>query len=189
VNDQHITAVATIVQDFLLLGSAGLVGWYLCETRKMRKAAEAQVEAAFRPAVIVWHRGSLEKSPTLENIGNGPAMEVSWTLSDSDLSGNIEFIQPDHREELGMPGMRPVYEAGARAESSGRSSAVCIRCSYRSVSGKHYFSTSTFSLNSARFVPSEMTESSRDFLREQTMTDLNDVDLENDKNDEIVSAP
>ncbi len=62
-NDQHITALATIVQDFLLLSSAILIAWYLCETRKMRKAAEAQVEAAFRPALIVWHGGSLEESP------------------------------------------------------------------------------------------------------------------------------
>jgi hypothetical protein len=152
VNDQHITAIATIVQDFLLLASAVLIAWYLYETRKMRKAAEAQVESSFRPAVIVWHVGSLEESPTLENIGNGPAMEVSWTMSDSDLSGNIEFLQPDHREHLGMPGMKPVYEAGSKAESSGRSSVVCIKCSYRSLSGKHYFSTSTFSLDSSRFV-------------------------------------
>ena len=91
-NDQHITAIATIVQDFLLLASALLIAWYLSETRKMRKAAEAQVEAAFRPSVIVWHVGSLESSPTLENIGNGPAMEVSWALSDSDFSGNVAFL-------------------------------------------------------------------------------------------------
>jgi hypothetical protein len=44
VNDQHITAVATIVQDFLLLASGFLIAWYLLETRKMRKAAEEQVK-------------------------------------------------------------------------------------------------------------------------------------------------
>jgi hypothetical protein len=152
VNDQHVTAIATIAQDFFLLGSVILIAWYLYETRKMRKAAEAQVEAAFRPAVIVRHVGSLESSPTLENIGNGPAMEVSWALSDSELSGTSQFLQPDHREQLGMPGMKPVYEAGSRAESSGRSSLVCIKCSYRSLSGKHYFSTSTFSADSPQFV-------------------------------------
>jgi hypothetical protein len=152
VNDQHIVAIATIVQDVLLLASAGLIAWYLHETRKMRKAAEAQVEAAFRPAVIVWHGGSLESSPTLENIGNGPAMEVNWALSDSDLSGNLAFLPKDQRRQMGMPGIKPVYEAGSRAESSGRSSVVCIKCSYRSLSGKQYFSTSTFSLDSAQFV-------------------------------------
>jgi hypothetical protein len=152
VNDQHIVAIATIVQDVLLLASAGLIAWYLHETRKMRKAAEAQVEAAFRPAVIVWHEGSLESSPTLENIGNGPAMEVSWALSDSNFSGNLAFLPKDQRRQLGMPGMKPVYEAGSRAESSGRSSAACIKCSYRSLSGKQYFSTSTFALDSAQFI-------------------------------------
>jgi hypothetical protein len=43
VNDQHITAIATIVQDVLLFLSAILIAWYLLETRKMRKAAEDQV--------------------------------------------------------------------------------------------------------------------------------------------------
>jgi hypothetical protein len=43
VNDQHITAIATIVQDVLLFLSAFLIAWYLLETRKMRKAAEDQV--------------------------------------------------------------------------------------------------------------------------------------------------
>lgn len=43
-NDQHITTLATIVQDFLLLASAVLIAWYLFETRKMRKAAEDQVK-------------------------------------------------------------------------------------------------------------------------------------------------
>jgi hypothetical protein len=152
VNNQHIIAIATIVQDCLLLASAVLIACYLYETRKMRKAGEAQVEAAFRPAVIVWHAGSLESSPTLENIGNGPAMEVSWALSDSDFSGNVAFLQKDRREHLGIPGMKPFYEAGARAESSGRSSLVSIKCSYRSLSGKRYFSTSTFSPDSSRFV-------------------------------------
>jgi hypothetical protein len=152
VNDQHIIAIATIVQNFLLLASAVLIAWYLHETRKMRKAAEAQVEAAFRPAVIVWHEGSLEESPTLENIGNGPAMEVSWTMSDSNFFGNFAFLPQDQRRQLGMPGMKPVYEAGSRAESSGRSNVVYIKCSYRSLSGKHYFSTSTFSSDSPRFV-------------------------------------
>jgi hypothetical protein len=152
VNDQHITAIATVVQDFLLLASAVLIACYLYETRRMRKAAEAQVEAAFRPAVIVLHVGSLESSPTLENIGNGPAMEISWALSDSDFSGNVAFLQPDHREYLGIPGMKPLYEAGSRAESSGRSSLACIKCSYRSLSGKRYFSISTFSLDSPQFV-------------------------------------
>lgn len=42
-NDQHITAIATIVQDVLLSLSAVLIGWYLWETRKMRQAAEEQV--------------------------------------------------------------------------------------------------------------------------------------------------
>lgn len=43
-NDQHVSAIAMIVQDGLLLVSTGFIFWYLWETRKMRKAAEKQVE-------------------------------------------------------------------------------------------------------------------------------------------------
>jgi hypothetical protein len=43
VNYQCVIAVATIVQDFLLLVSSFLIGWYLYETRRMRIAAEKQV--------------------------------------------------------------------------------------------------------------------------------------------------
>jgi hypothetical protein len=93
VSDQHITAIATIVQDFLLLASAGLIAWYLWETRKMRKAAEnqvarsqelvaaaqrqvdaslEQVEAGSRPAVVAKAGpGSLAR-PFLVNIGKWP---------------------------------------------------------------------------------------------------------------------
>lgn len=43
VNYQYITAIATVLQDFLLLVSGVLIGWYLYETRKMRQAAEKQI--------------------------------------------------------------------------------------------------------------------------------------------------
>jgi hypothetical protein len=43
VNDQHVSAIATIIQDVLLFLNAALIAWYLWETRKMRKAAEGQV--------------------------------------------------------------------------------------------------------------------------------------------------
>ena len=152
VNDQHVTAIATVVQDGLLFLSAVLISWYLWETRKLRTAAEQQVEAAFRPAIIVTHKGSLDNSPMLENIGNGPAMEVSWSLSDSDFSGDIPFVQPHQPQELQIPGMKPIYEAGYRAKSSGRSHVVRIECSYRSLSGRQYRSSSAYDSDRPQFV-------------------------------------
>ncbi len=154
VNDQHITAIATIAQDVLLLLSAGLIAWYLIETRKMRKAAEAQVEAAFRPAIIISQKGSLDASPTLENIGNGPALEVRLTMTDSSYSESVAFLRLNDPRELKMPGMKPVYEAGSRSETSGRPAVTRIICRYRSLSGKSYSSTSVFTPDSPEFVTS-----------------------------------
>ena len=88
-----IAALAGVGQVLLLSVTAFFVYRYLQETKHLRIAAQRQVEAAFRPAIIIKHEGSLENIPTLENIGNGPAMEVSWSLSDSDFSGDIPFVQ------------------------------------------------------------------------------------------------
>ena len=62
-NDQHIIVIATIAQDCLLLASAILIAWYLFETKKMRKAAEAQVETAFRAGGHCLARGLAGESP------------------------------------------------------------------------------------------------------------------------------
>jgi hypothetical protein len=55
-------------------------------------------------------------------------------------------------QELRLPGMKPIYEAGSRAESSGRSHVVRIECSYRSLSGRHYRSSSTYDCDRPQFV-------------------------------------
>jgi hypothetical protein len=108
VNDQHITAVATVIQDVLLILSAGLIGWYLYETKKMRKATEnqvgksqelveaaqlqlaaglAQTEAQIRPAVTVRLQGGIQ----LQNVGNGTAVNVALSLVDLDGEINWEL--------------------------------------------------------------------------------------------------
>ena len=79
-NDQHVSALCAIWQTVLLALNAVLIGWYLLETQGIRKSSQKQVEASFRPAVIVKHDGSTSSLPELENIGNGPAMDVKWTL-------------------------------------------------------------------------------------------------------------
>jgi hypothetical protein len=84
--------------------------------------------------------------------GTARAMEVRWSLSDSDFSGDIPFVQPHQPQELRVPGMKPIYEAGARAESGGRSNVVRIECSYRSLSGRHYHSSSAYDCDRPQFV-------------------------------------
>jgi len=42
-NDQHIIAIAAMVQDALLVLNLVLIAWYLWETHNLRKTAQDQV--------------------------------------------------------------------------------------------------------------------------------------------------
>jgi hypothetical protein len=168
VNDQHITAIATIVQDVLLLLSAGLIGWYLLETRKMRKAAEdqvfksqelvaaaqrqvdaslAQVEAASRPAVVATAKGGLMEPPVLENIGNGPAINVRWSIPNSKLGGIIPYLEPHVPRVLPIGGKKPLFEAALKTTPN----AASIECAYTSLSGWFYSSSNDYDFDGDRF--------------------------------------
>lgn len=100
-NDQHVIALAAIIQCVLLFANAFLIAWYLLETRRLRKAAQDQVaksqnqisaayeqvealqrqtaiaqyqlEAQVRPALTVIRRGT---TLHVVNIGNGPALNL-----------------------------------------------------------------------------------------------------------------
>jgi len=168
VNDQHITAIATIVQDILLLLSAVLIFWYLWETRKMRKAAEnqvsksqelvsaaqrqinaslEQVESTWRPAIVAKTRGSTMAAPMLENIGNGPALDVKWSLSNSDVGGVIPYMEPKAPQGLPIDGLQPLFEAALKTTPNSAS----IDCTYRSLSGWSYSSTSAYDFAGDQF--------------------------------------
>ena len=166
--DQPIIVVATIVQDILLLVSTVLIAWYLYETRKMRKAAEHQVtksqelvaaaqrqvdasleqaEAASRPAIVAKTRGSTMAAPVLENIGNGPAIDVKVSLSNSDFELTIPYLEPKLPLPLSWDGTKPLYEAALKVTPN----AVSIECAYRSLSGWSYSSTNKYDLKGDRF--------------------------------------
>jgi hypothetical protein len=134
---------ATRYKVVLLAISAVFIGLYLLETWRIRKTAERQVEASFRPAVIVTHDGSTTHLPQLENIGNGPAMELAWTLQNSKLKHAFPYLRPNAKEWLFD--VQELYNAG------GGSGRAVIECSYRSLSGHHYSSMSTCDLNTIQF--------------------------------------
>jgi hypothetical protein len=151
-NDQHITAVATIFQAGILLVSAILILWYLVETRRMRIAAERQVEASFRPALIVTHDGSRTSLPQLHNIGLGPAMEVTWTARSSKLGHKFPYLLPNQKQPL--CDVSALFDVGAfnvASEIGPEDGTVVIECNYRSLSGKRYASMSTLDLNTIQF--------------------------------------
>jgi hypothetical protein len=163
VSDSHITAIAMIAQDFLLFISACLVGWYLLETRKMRKAAEKQVsksqelvnaaqkqlaaslvqtEAQIRPALAVRLQGGIQ----LQNVGNGTALNVAFSLLD-DLAGEVNWAP---RLNIGSEVVAPYLERG---EDPDRGAVLAdrrfgpetgLQLRYQSLSGKKYASLITF---------------------------------------------
>ena len=146
--DQHITAIATIVQDLLLFLSALLVGWYLVETRKLRIASQEQVEAASRPAIVVKAQPGTTAVPTVVNIGNGPAIDVQWSLTNSKWAGSIPYLEPDQAQALPMSEMKAIYHSAVKTTSN----TASIECSYRSLSGRSYSSSNAYDFDHERFI-------------------------------------
>jgi hypothetical protein len=71
-------AVAAYLQTIILLGTAGIVWWYTEETRRLREAAQQQIEVQQRPFVIVTPetpQGTLDRL-RVHNIGNSAALNV-----------------------------------------------------------------------------------------------------------------
>jgi hypothetical protein len=163
VNSQWVIAIATMVQDVLLLASAVLVAWYLYETRKMRRAAEAQVtesqalvkasreqlEAQAKPALIARLQ---QNSHVVEliNIGSGPALHVEFmtvprgSSKGENITGlgfdHIAFLEPKQTQLTHVRSREPDVPGTVFLDSSSRS----LRCEYRSLSGCVYFSVFDF---------------------------------------------
>ncbi|MGA8152749.1 MAG: hypothetical protein WB952_17500 [Terriglobales bacterium] len=147
-NDPARAVLWAALQTALLVLSAILIGLYLIETRRLRIAAQQQVEASFRPAVVAVHDGSIEKGPSLVNIGNGPAIEVEWHLLNSSLKGDFPYLEPGCKpQELGTNGMKGLYNAGI----GGKTEEARIECTYRSLSGWRYSSSNSYNLVHYKF--------------------------------------
>jgi hypothetical protein len=160
VNYQAVTAVATVVQDLLLLVSAVLIYWYLYETRRMRKAAEEQVaesqalvkaseeqlEGQIKPAIVVRVQ---ERAVQLVNIGSGPALHVELSavlrgsLTKDQMEGfsfdRIAFLESRQAVDTRV---RTSFVQGTNPNPhlNGRS----LRCEYKSLSGRCYFTVTDF---------------------------------------------
>lgn len=161
-NYQCITAVATVVQDVLLLASAVLIGWYLYETRRMRKAAETQVtesqalvkaseeqlEAQIRPAVAVRVRRPPE-SLLLVNVGKGPALDLILSPAERGSDGSRRWA------EIEIFGAVAFVAAGGEDVSGIRTQVITgvggpvlkgrsLQCQYKSLSGHTYWTVVDF---------------------------------------------
>lgn len=107
-NDQHVIAVATIVQVLLLLVNAVLIFWYLWETLKLRRAAEDQVTKS-QGQVSAAHQ-QLEVMQQAVGNRSGSARSAEQTCADGDWEGQLA---PDpERWQWAREGPEPDRTAG-----------------------------------------------------------------------------
>lgn len=144
------------LQVGLLAVNAVLFAWYLRETTQMRRAAERQaelgrqqLEAQVKPALIARLQAN---SHTVEliNIGSGPALHVEFmtvprgSKSREGITGlgydQIAFIEPKQTQLTHVRSREPDVPGTVFLDSSSRS----LRCEYRSLSGRVYFSVFDF---------------------------------------------
>jgi hypothetical protein len=72
-----------IASFFVALGGLIGLGWYACETRKLRIAAQQQLEAAIQPCVLLMEdadqlRDFENAFLILKNVGVGVSLNVRW---------------------------------------------------------------------------------------------------------------
>jgi hypothetical protein len=170
-NDQHVATIATIVQDFLLFINLVVVGLYLCETWKMRRAAEKQViesqelvtaaqkqlgisqeqirltlqeaEAQIRPAIAI-RVDSQHHRFLAENVGNGPAVDLRF-LSTA-VQSNLQWDSPPNVQTILNGSFLPVGERPPEDVSIARAGSrdVEMQIMYKGLSGNQYFTVIRF---------------------------------------------
>jgi hypothetical protein len=151
-----MSEVTNWAQVILLTGNLGLVAWYLSETAKMRRAAEQQVDASQRqleaqtkPALTARLQENTHLVE-LVNIGSGPALHLEfWAVPKGSTSreggsgvgfDRIVFLEPRQTQILHVATSKPDLPATFPLQSHCHS----LRCEYRSLSGRVYFSVFDF---------------------------------------------
>jgi len=84
----------------------------------------------------------------MENIGNGPAMQVRWSLRNSDFAGTISQLRPGKLEEMPFPDAQPLWNA------AGNGMIAVVECSYQSLSGRKYSSKTEYDLDKVKIITS-----------------------------------
>lgn len=137
---------------------------YVRATEMIADQSVNQSEAAFRPAVVLKSGGSIEAPPLLVNIGNGPAMELVWWVPDSVIKGVVPYLEQRQDEKIAQKAIdslrAKVVEARMAGMIPGRLKRdptddelhPCVRCEYRSLSGRRYTSSSRYDFDLGHFI-------------------------------------
>jgi hypothetical protein len=142
------------IQSLLLSANAVLIWRYVRQTIKLREAAQQQVkvsqrqvEASHRPALVAQHQTTDEV--VFVNIGSGPAINVRWSVPDSDWKGNIPYLEPGCNPRP-LP-IREWEKVIINAALKGHQDRGRIECDYRSLSGWRYRSICLYELERTSF--------------------------------------
>ena len=156
-NDQHVIAIATAVQVVLLVANGILVYLYLRATqqiakmnREQVKVSQLQLEAQIKPALVARLQND-SHVVELVNIGSGPALHVKFVVVPKgstmwqDVCGlggydQIAFLESKQTWLTHVRTRKPDVAGTFILDSSSAS----LRCDYKSLSGRTYFSVFDF---------------------------------------------
>jgi hypothetical protein len=129
---------------------------YVRATRVIAKQSIEQSEATSRPAVVVKGGSSIEAAPILVNIGNGPAIELKWSIPGHSKNGVVPYLQQGQSYSLGedvMARLRAVATYARMGDDPVEEELKArIVCEYRSLSGTKYSSSNGYDFNSGDFI-------------------------------------
>ena len=132
-------------QNWLLLANLVAVSVYVCLTRKIKNAAIEQTEGLSRPVVTAAFERNVPsvRGPSklrLRNVGNGPALAVSWKLLDDPRQhseapcGEFAYIEAHGAEERAF-------------DYSSSPMKYVVECLFEGASGSKYRSRTELSAN------------------------------------------
>jgi hypothetical protein len=121
----------------LLLAVNAVFFWiYLQETKKIRIANEAQLEAQIRPALDV--DPSKPSDLNIVNVGKGPALSIGFSLRDS--GADVDWSAAPEGPQYCRGPLAPDQCASTWLNSGGELTlfSKSIQVRYQSLSGKQY---------------------------------------------------
>jgi hypothetical protein len=131
---------------------------YVKATKIIATQSMEQSEATSRPAVVAKGGPSVDDSPILVNIGNGPAIELQWSIPNTKLQGVIPYLTQQQTHTLSMNGVKPLFIAGMKDEKNESG----IECIYSSLSRRTYASSNKYDYEGAISSQRSATQESRE---------------------------
>jgi hypothetical protein len=126
--------------NWIQFGSLIVAGVTLVYLIKYAGYTKVIAEATSKPAIIATRTGVITNPPRLRNIGNGPALDVEWSVSGTKIAGRISYIEPGTESDP-LDVNLSTLEHGAVMSGTDK---VTISCSYRSLTRRKARSVSEY---------------------------------------------